>query len=127
LAVIDAIKAWDPGLPMMALAGSPIVGLARKAGLRVICEAFADRGYQPDGQLVSRRSPGAVLHDPEEVARRMLRFAREGTIRAVDGQDIRVDAESICVHGDSPGAVLMARRIRELFDAEGIPLAPIAP
>ena len=126
-AVIDAIKAWDPGLPMMALAGSPIVGLARKAGLPVISEAFADRGYQPDGQLVSRRAPGAVLHDPEEVARRMLRFAREGTIRAVDGQDIRVDAESICVHGDSPGAVLMARRIRELFDAEGIPLAPIAP
>lgn len=127
LAVIDAIKAWDPGLPMMALAGSPIVGLARKAGLPVISEAFADRGYQPDGQLVSRRAPGAVLHDPEEVAHRMLRFAREGTIRAVDGQDIRVDAESICVHGDSPGAVLMARRIRELFDAEGIPLAPIAP
>lgn len=126
-AVIAAIKAWNPDLPMMALAGSPIVEMARKAGLPVIREAFADRGYQPDGQLVSRREQGAVLHDPEEVARRMLRFAREGVIRAVNGQDIRIDAQSICVHGDSPGAVLMAQRIRALFDAEGIPLVPVAP
>ena len=123
-AVIDAMLAYDPALPLMALAGSPIVTLARDAGLPVITEAFADRGYQPDGQLVSRRAPGAVLHDPEEIAQRMLRFAREGVIRAVDGQDVRVEAQSICVHGDSPGAVAMARRIRQVFDDAGIPLTP---
>ena len=123
-AVIDAMLAYDPALPLMALAGSPIVTLARDAGLPVITEAFADRGYQPDGQLVSRRAAGAVLHDPEEIAQRMLRFAREGVIRAVDGQDVRVEAQSICVHGDSPGAVAMARRIRQVFDDAGIPLTP---
>lgn len=126
-AVIAAMRAYDPALPLMALAGSPIVALARDAGLPVITEAFADRGYQPNGQLVSRRAPGAVLHDPDEVAQRMLRFAREGVIRAVDGRDIRVDAQSICVHGDSPGAVQMARRIRQVFDAAAIPLAPFSP
>lgn len=126
-AVIAAMRAYDPALPLMALAGSPIVALARDAGQPVITEAFADRGYQPDGQLVSRRAPGAVLHDPDEVAQRMLRFAREGVIRAVDGHDIRVDAQSICVHGDSPGAVQMARRIRQVFDAAAIPLAPFSP
>ena len=127
MAVIAAMQAYDPTLPMMALAGSPIVDLARRAGLPVIAEAFADRGYQPDGQLVSRRAAGAVLHDPDEVAQRMLRLARDGVIRAVNGQDIHVQAQSICVHGDSPDAVLMARRIRETFDAEGIPLSPFTP
>lgn len=126
-AVIAAILAYDARLPLMALAGAPLVPLARAAGLTVIPEAFADRGYQPDGQLVSRRAPGAVLHDPDEVAHRMLRFARDGVIRTVDGQDIALDAQSICVHGDSPGAVLMARRIRDLFDAEGVALSPFAP
>lgn len=124
-AVIDAILAYDPALPMMALAGSPIIALAQAAGLPVIAEAFADRGYQPDGQLVSRRAPGAVLHDPDEVAQRMLRLAREGVIRAVDGQDVAVAAQSICVHGDSPGAVQMARRLHEVFATAGIPLAPV--
>lgn len=125
-AVIDAILAYDPALPMMALAGSPIIALAEAAGLPVIAEAFADRGYQPDGQLVSRRAPGAVLHDPDEVAQRMLRLAREGVIRAVNGQDVAVAAQSICVHGDSPGAVQMARRLHEVFTAAGTPLAPFA-
>ncbi|WBU56095.1 LamB/YcsF family protein [Paracoccus sediminicola] len=124
-AVIQAVLDYDPGLPLMALAGSPIVDHAREAGLQVITEAFADRGYRPDGQLVSRREKDAVLHDPDEVAQRMLRFAREGVICATDGQDIRVEAQSICVHGDSPGAVEMARRIRALFDAEGIEIAPV--
>ncbi|RCW22564.1 UPF0271 protein [Ciceribacter lividus] len=119
-AVIDGIKAVDPSLVLMGLAGSPILDLARKAGLQVVAEAFADRAYQPDGQLVSRREPGAVLHDPQLIARRMLRLAYQGTLEAIDGSTIKIDAQSICVHGDSPGAVAIARDIRRAFEADGV-------
>ncbi|MCO6177068.1 LamB/YcsF family protein [Ciceribacter sp. RN22] len=119
-AVIDAIMAVDPSLVLMGLAGSPILDLARKAGLQVVAEAFADRAYQPDGQLVSRREPGALLHDPQLIARRMLRLAHQGTLEAIDGSTIRIDAQSICVHGDSPGAVAIARDIRRAFEADGV-------
>lgn len=119
-AVIDGIKAVDASLVLMGLAGSPILDLARKAGLQVVAEAFADRAYQPDGQLVSRREPGAVLHDAELIARRMLRLAYQGTLEAIDGSTIRIDAQSICVHGDSPGAVAIAREIRRAFEADGV-------
>lgn len=119
-AVIDGIKAVDSSLVLMGLAGSPILDLARKAGLKVVAEAFADRAYQPDGQLVSRREPGAVLHDPQLIARRMLRLAYQGTLEAIDGSTIRIDAQSICVHGDSPGAVAIARDIRRAFEADGV-------
>ncbi|MFV0294308.1 MAG: LamB/YcsF family protein [Paracoccus sp. (in: a-proteobacteria)] len=123
-AVIGAICAYDRDMPLLVLAGSPIVAHARDCGLPVICEAFADRGYMPDGQLVARNMPGAVLHDSGLVAERMLRLARDGVIEAQDGSLIRVEAQSICVHGDSPDAVGMARHIRTAFDAAGIPLAP---
>ncbi len=119
-AVIDGIKAVDPSLVLMGLAGSPILDLARKAGLQVVAEAFADRAYQPDGQLVSRREPGAVLHDAQLIARRMLRLAYQGTLEAIDGSTVRIDAQSICVHGDSPGAVAIAREIRRAFEADGV-------
>lgn len=119
-AVIDGIKAIDPSLVLMGLANAPILDLARQAGLAVVAEAFADRAYTPDGQLVSRREPGAVLHDTGLIARRMLQLAREGTLEAIDGSTIRVDAQSICVHGDSPGAVAIAQEIRRAFEADGI-------
>jgi len=119
-AVIDGIKAIDPSLVLMGLAGAPILDLARKSGLQVVAEAFADRAYMPDGQLVSRREAGAVLHDTQLIARRMLQLAREGTLEAIDGSLIKVDAQSICVHGDSPGAVAIAREIRRAFEANGI-------
>ena len=125
-AVIAAILAYDARLPLLALAGAPIIAQARAAGLTVVAEAFADRGYQPDGQLVSRRDPGAVLHDPDQIAQRMLRLAREGVIVATDGTLVPISAQSICVHGDSPGAVQIARRIRAAFDAEGVALTPFA-
>ncbi|MBB3610350.1 5-oxoprolinase subunit PxpA [Rhizobium sp. BK602] len=118
--VVDAIKAIDPSLVLMGLANAPILDLARKAGLAVVAEAFADRAYTPDGQLVSRREPGAVLHDPEVIADRMLQLVREGTLQAIDGSTIRLEAQSICVHGDSPGAVAIAQQIRRRFEAEGI-------
>lgn len=119
-AVVDAIKAIDPSLVLMGLANAPILDLARTSGLSVVAEAFADRAYTPEGQLVSRREAGAVLHDAEKIAARMVQLAREGTLEAIDGSVIRIDAQSICVHGDSPGAVVIAQQIRQRFEAESI-------
>lgn len=124
--VINAIKAIDSSLVLMALAGSPLIGWARDAGLSVVAEAFADRAYTPSGALVSRREPGAVLHDEALIAQRMLTLVREGVIEAVDGSMVRVDADSICVHGDSPGAVAIARKIRQRFESEGVQIASFA-
>ena len=121
--VITAMKAIDPSLVLMALAGAPLIGWARDAGLTVVAEAFADRGYTPQGALVSRREPGAVLHDEQLIAQRMLTLVREGVIEAVDGSMVRVEADSICVHGDSPGAVAIARNIRQRFEQEGVAIA----
>ena len=119
-AVIAAIAAIDPGLPLVALAGSPLVEQARTAGLTVIAEAFADRGYTSTGALVPRGREGAVLADPEHIAARMLRLVRHGVIDAEDGTPTRIEAQSICVHGDSPGAVAMARRLRQILTEAGI-------
>ena len=123
-AVIEAIQTLDPSLALVALAGAPLVGWAQSAGLRVIEEAFADRAYTPEGTLVSRREPGAVLHDAPAVAARMLQLATQGTVQAVDGSTVRVRADSICVHGDSPGAVAMARAVREALQAHGVAIRP---
>lgn len=123
-AVIAGVRAVDPSLVLMGLAGAPVLAQAQAAGLAVMAEAFADRAYQPDGQLVSRREAGAVLHDPALVAARMLRLATEGVIETVDGSSLRLEAGSICVHGDSPGAVAMARQIRETLVQAGVTIAP---
>lgn len=119
-AVVEAIREYDSDLAVMALAGSVFARVADEAGLRVIAEAFADRGYQPDGTLVSRREPGAVLSDADAVADRIVRLAETGTLIAVDGSQLHLDAESVCVHSDSPGALDMARAIRERLQHEGI-------
>lgn len=119
-AVVDGIKAVDPSLVLMGLANAPILDLASKAGLSVVAEAFADRAYTPDGQLVSRREKGAVLHDADQIADRMVQLARQGTLEAIDGSVIKIEAQSICVHGDSPGAVDIAREIRRRFETDGI-------
>ncbi|WP_188825351.1 LamB/YcsF family protein [Brucella endophytica] len=118
--VIAAIRAVDDSLVLMALAGSPLIEQARAAGLAVVAEAFADRAYTADGQLVSRREKGAVLHDPDEIAERMVRLVREGVLPSMDGSLTKVDAQSICVHGDSPGAVAIARRVRERLEEAGL-------
>ena len=120
LDVITAIRDVDANLALVALAGSPLVRWAQDAGLRVIAEAFADRAYTPQGALVSRREKGAVLHDSALVAQRMLRLVRDGVIQAIDGSLARVQAQSICVHGDSPGAVEMARAVRKALEGDGI-------
>lgn len=122
LDVIEAVRTVDPGLVLVGLANSPFIARAEAKGMRVVSEAFADRAYQKDGTLVSRQQPGAVLHDPEVIAQRMVRFAQEGFIRSIDGVDFRIRAESICVHGDSPAAVSTARHVRAALEKAGVAL-----
>ncbi|MQT56932.1 5-oxoprolinase subunit PxpA [Pseudomonas sp. FSL R10-0399] len=124
MAVIEAIRAIDPALVLVALAGSPLIELARSEGLQCVAEAFADRAYTPEGTLVSRREPGAVLHDPVLVAQRMLRLVQSGFIEAIDGSLVRIEADSICVHGDSPAAVEMARELRRVLEHANTSLQP---
>lgn len=123
-AVVDAVVAYDPSLPVMCLPGSVLLRVAQAAGLRVVREAFADRGYTPEGHLVPRGRPDALLSDPQEVAERMVRLTTHGTIRAVDGSEVAVPVDSVCTHGDSPGAVEMARAVREALEREGMTVAP---
>lgn len=118
--VIAALQMVDDALALVVLAGSPLVDWAHAAGLRTVTEAFADRGYCADGTLVPRSEPGAVLHDPDEVARRMVSMVRRGQVQARDGSLVTLRADSICVHGDSPGAVQMARAVRQALETEGI-------
>jgi UPF0271 protein len=124
--VITAMLAVDPSLALVGLAGSPLLALARERGLRVVAEAFADRAYTPQGTLVSRREKGAVLHDPEVVAQRMVRLVEDGLVEAIDGSLTRVEADSICVHGDSPGAVDMAREVRRRLEQAGVTIRSFA-
>lgn len=122
--VITAIQTVDPSLTLLALAGAPLIQWARDLGLRVVAEAFADRAYNDDGTLVSRRLPGAVLSDPNHIAERMLRLVEYGEIETTSGKHIPLQADSICVHGDSPGAVEMARCIRSKLSQAGVLLQP---
>jgi len=121
-AVIQAVLRIDPQLKLVCLANSPLLDWAGEAGLSCIAEAFADRAYTAQGTLVSRSRPGAVLHDPELIAQRMLRLVREGVIEAEDGQVISLQAESICVHGDSPDAVSIARDLKTRLLEAGVTL-----
>ncbi|HEY0237469.1 MAG TPA: 5-oxoprolinase subunit PxpA [Friedmanniella sp.] len=125
-AVLAALGRYDPTLPVVGLAGSVFIDAAQAAGQPVVAEAFADRAYTPDGALVSRREPGSVLHDAEEVAARMVTLVRTGTVRAVDGSAVPVAAQSICVHGDSPGAVAMARAVRTALVDAGVDVRPFS-
>jgi UPF0271 protein len=119
-AVIDGILAVDAQLPLVGLAGSPVLALARRRGLKTIAEAFADRAYHADGTLVSRREAGSVLHDAQQVAERILQLITDGGVKSIEGEFTPIQAESICVHGDSPGAVAMARQLRTLLEERGV-------
>jgi UPF0271 protein len=117
-AVVDAVRRYDPAMPVLGLPGSAFLRLAADAGLTTIAEAFADRAYTPAGHLVPRRMAGAVLHDADAIADRCVRMATAGTVDALDGTAVKVRARSICVHGDTPGAVAIAGRVRAaLLDA----------
>ncbi|MGC4932125.1 LamB/YcsF family protein [Gordonia sp. DT30] len=123
-AVIAALRELGGDLPLMGLAGSPVLQRASAAGLPVIAEAFADRAYTPTGTLVSRSQAGAVLGDSREIADRVERMVSDGTVVAIDGTVVFVDAESICLHGDTPGAVRHARQVREALGRAGIAISP---
>ncbi|WP_431878800.1 LamB/YcsF family protein [Amycolatopsis sacchari] len=123
-AVVEAVRSYDASLPVLGLPGSEWLRQAENAGLRTVREAFADRAYTPEGTLVSRRQPGAVVHDAEEVVRRVVRMATEGTVTAIDGSVVEVRPDSVCVHGDTPGAVEIARGVRDALMREGVELRP---
>ncbi|WP_029135370.1 LamB/YcsF family protein [Nakamurella lactea] len=123
-AVVEAVRRYDPELPVVGLPGSQFLQLAQRAGLRTIREAFADRAYTPQGTLLSRREPGAVLHDADTVAARMVGLVTTGRITAVDGTEIELTADSLCTHGDSPGAVAIARAVRAAIEATGVTIRP---
>jgi UPF0271 protein len=123
--VAKAIYDVDKGLIVLALAGSELVKAAREIGLRVAEEVFADRAYNPDGSLVSRKLEGSVIHDKDLAIERVKRMVKEGKITAIDGTDIHINADSICVHGDNPEAVSFVKLIRERLEADGILIKPI--
>ncbi|MGW6201708.1 LamB/YcsF family protein [Kribbella sp. NPDC055110] len=123
-AVVAAVAEYDKTLPVLGLPGSEWLRLAAEAGLTAVHEAFADRAYTPSGTLVSRRSPGAVLHDADEIALRCTAMATGQPIHDVEGGSLVVDAASICVHGDTPGAVEIARRVRAAVEGAGVTLRP---
>ena len=119
-AIANAVLAIDSSLLLFAPGGSVLERAAQSAKLRVVREVFADRNYLADGSLVPRTRPDALLHDPEEAAVRVLRMLREGVVRSVDGTDVGVHADTICVHGDTPGAVDFARSLRERLGKNGV-------
>jgi UPF0271 protein len=121
-ALVTAVAEYRSSLPVLTLPGSVVHKVGERHGVTTVAECFADRAYTPEGTLVSRREPGAVLHDPDEVAERAVRMATTGEVVAVDGSRVRVDARSICVHGDTPGAVRLARAVRESLLAAGVTL-----
>ena len=123
-AVVQAVLDHDPALPVLGLPGSAFLRQAEQAGLRTVQEAFADRAYTPEGALVSRRLSGAVLHDADLIARRCVAMATGEPVTDVDGGELRLSPDSICVHGDTPGAVDIARRVRAELEHAGVPLTP---
>ncbi len=125
-AVVEAVAAYDGTLPVLGLPGSALAEAATRAGLPFVAEAFADRGYLPSGRLVPRRDEGAVLHDVDVVAARAVGFARDRQVTAADGSTVAVRARSLCVHGDTPGAVALAGAVRAALLAADVELAPFA-
>lgn len=123
VAIFEAVRQIDPDIAILALDNSVQVTAASALGFPVIHEAYADRGYDAAGMLVARSEPGAVLHDIDAVVERCRRLAKNGEIVAVDGTVLRTTARSICLHGDTPGAVEMARAVRAALQAEGIGIA----
>jgi 5-oxoprolinase (ATP-hydrolysing) subunit A len=127
-AIARAVRDVDADLVLFGLAGSALVREGERVGLRVASEAFADRGYEPDGSLTPRARPGALVADPEEAARRAVRMVLEGRVTASDGCDVAVRADTLCIHGDSPHAAESARILRRRLEEAGVRvLAPGAP
>ena len=125
-AVIEAIRRCDPPVMLLAQAGTDVVERGREAGVVVVGEAFCDRAYRPDGTLVPRSEPGAVITDPDEVARRAVSLVLDGGVEAVDGYWLAIMADSLCVHGDSPTAPESTRAVRAALTEAGITIRAFA-
>lgn len=123
-AIADAVAQIAPGLALLAISGTALEHAARARGVPVYSEIFADRAYLPNGQLVPRSHAGAVLHDPDAIADRLLAFLDSGMMPVLDGDPVRLDAHSICVHSDTPGAVAIARAVRDRLAGAGVVIAP---
>ena len=125
-AIAVAISKVDPGLTLLGLAGSGMAAAAANNGLRFASEAFIDRAYAPDSTLVPRGETGAVIEDVDEAVERALTMARDHSIRAITGETLRVEADSLCVHGDNPEAATLLRAVRAKLQAEGFAIEPFA-
>ncbi len=125
-AVAEAIRRYDPSLPVLTLPGSALARAAHAAGIPVVAEGFADRAYTSDGHLVPRGEPGAVVTDEAEVVARAVRMVTEGRVAAHGGGEVPLQVDSLCVHGDTPGAAGLARAVRAGLEAAGVALAPFA-
>ena len=123
-AIANAIKAVDPSLIFVVLADSRLVTAGEKANLPMVHEVFADRAYEDDGQLVSRRKPGAVLHDAGQITDRVVRMVEDGEVISVTGKRMKMRMDTVCIHGDTPGAVEIARVLRKGLSDAGIAVAP---
>jgi UPF0271 protein len=124
-AIARAVAAFDKSLILFGLPGSEILAAGRAAGLRVAAEVFADRAYEPDGSLASRRKPGSVIHDADKVVARAVRMATDRSVVAIDGTVVPLEADTICVHGDTPGSDDLAAKIRAGFQAAGVQVRPV--
>lgn len=123
-AVVAAAHEFDPSMAVLGPPGSPLLAVADAMGMEPVPEAFADRAYLPDGRLVSRREPGSVITDPEAVAARAVALVTERSVTAVDGSRVTVHARSICIHGDTPGSVALARAVRAGLEMAEVLLHP---
>lgn len=125
-ALVSAVAHWAPALPVLGPPRSLFLRLAQEAGLRPVAEGFADRAYAPDGTLVPRSVPGAVLHGVDAVVEQALMMATQRRVRTVDGTVVEVDVSSICLHGDTPGSVQLARAVRTALEAADVQVVPFA-
>src|SRR5439155_18950234 len=124
-AIARAVAAFDKSLILFGLPGSEIISAGKTAGLRVAAEVFADSAYETVGSLASRRKPGSVIHDPDAVVARAVRMIKDRTVVAIDGSSVRLEADTICVHGDTPGSDDLAARIRARLHAAGVTVKAI--
>jgi UPF0271 protein len=125
-AIARAVRAFDPGLILFGLPGSELLRAGRDTGLTVVAEGFADRAYEPDGSLAPRTRAGSVIHDVGVVVARAVRMVTDRRVTATNGEDVSLDIQTLCVHGDTPGAADLARRLREGLERSGVGVRAVA-
>jgi UPF0271 protein len=126
-AIANGVARWKTDIVLVGLAGSPMLDVFREAGFPVAAEAFADRRYEPDGTLRSRKHEGALIRDPAEAARQATSIVEQGLVVACDGSEVAVSAQTICIHGDTPGAPQIAAAVAQILRQAGVRLAPLSP